>query len=92
MHLIRHDDLRITLSVQLTCLKLTVKRTLGLTEQCREELIDAMMAAIAECVIVAPDMAGENTSARRGRFGVDEPHPFPHLVDEHGVPRAPGSR
>ncbi|HEY0624686.1 hypothetical protein [Sphingomonas sp.] len=31
-------------------------------------------------------------SYERGKFGVTEPHPFPHLVDEHGVPRLPGSR
>jgi hypothetical protein len=92
MHLIRHHALRTALSVNLICLKPTVKRTLGLTAQCQEELIDAMMRAISGCVIVSPDMVGQNTGSRPGRFGVDEPHPFPHLVDEHGVPRVPGSR
>lgn len=90
MHLVRHHDLRIRISVNLTVLEPYVKKLTGLTNQSKEELVDAIMRAMDGYVILAPD--APLNSYRRGEFGVTEPHPFPDLVDENGVPKIPGSR
>lgn len=90
MHLVRHSDLRINIAVNLTVLKPYVKKLTGLTTQSQEELIDAIMRAMSGYVILAPD--APLNSYERGQFGVTEPHPFPDLVDENGVPKLPGSR
>ena len=82
MELIRHDDLRIHIGV-----KLTVHAKAG-----RERLLDEIMSTLSEAVIVKPGMVGFHCSARRGAFGVDEPHPFPDLLDNPSPPhpRLPG--
>lgn len=90
MHLVRHDDLRIRLAVSLTTLKPTVKKHAGLTSQSQEAVLEEIMRILRPYVIVAPDMVPN--AHRQGVFGKDEPHPFPDLVDEQGVPKIPGSR
>ncbi len=59
------------------------KRHLGLDAVKEKEIVDAVMAELERCIVVAPSMIGLNTSVRHGTFGVDEPHPFPELVDPH---------
>ena len=56
------------------------KRESGLAGAYREEVLDAIMRAFSKCVVLRPDLVGFGTGQHLGEFGVDEPHPFPDLV------------
>lgn len=79
MELIQHADIRRAISVKIAVAPKYAQRGFGLLErQCRRELLDAIMSVLQGAVIVQPGMVG--LCERRGKFGVDEPHPFPELA------------
>ena len=74
--------------IALTVLKPYQKRALGLDiERTREEVTDELVRRImgapeSEAVMLVPSLAGPPLSPYRGRWGVEEPHPFPDLPTE----------
>lgn len=80
MHLLPLHRVRLEMGVKLATLPKPVKRGLDISHVHREELLDHMMAVLNGAVIVKPDTILTGDCSRRpGKFGEDEPHPFPEL-------------
>ena len=79
------ETLRMRVWVALTVLRPGQKRAIGVDgERAREAVTDDLVRRImgapeSEAVILQPDLAGPSHSPHRGRWDVDEPHPFPDL-------------
>ncbi|RHW17159.1 hypothetical protein D1610_11460 [Sphingomonas gilva] len=95
MHIVDHDELRMRIGIQLKMLAGHQQRELGLKgERTANDAAAQIVARVfSGTVTVRPDLVeGEH---RPGVFGLDEPHPFPDLVDDEKtvpVPRDPASR
>ena len=84
MKLIDHNDLRMELRIKLSTMGKPARRHVAMDAHYEKEIVERMMQVINNCLIVAPSMVGFNTAMRHGVFGVDEPHPFPDLVNKAG--------
>lgn len=81
MRIIPPDDLRMQIAIKLTVMPGWVQTKTGIRGLARDEALNAIMSALSECVVVAPDPVGFNADCKPGKFGLTEPHPFPELAD-----------
>lgn len=91
MRRLSRDALRMRLQVALTVRKARDRRGLDImTETAVNALVEDLLTRImgspaSEAVILEPDMAGPPHAPWRGKWGVDEPHPFPDVsAAQHG--------
>jgi len=86
MDRITREALRTEIWIVLTVLRPHQKRPLGIdVERIRGEVTDLLVDRIlgqpdSEAVLVRPSIVGGVHATRRGRWGEDEPHPFPSLT------------
>ena len=77
-----HDEIRRRMTIQLQLMKPADKRRIGIDDRgAVEKAVDLIMSRVlAGTVIVTPSMVpGQHYP---GKFGVDEPHPFPDLIKQ----------
>jgi hypothetical protein len=79
VHIIPLHRIRLEMSVKFATLPKAIKRHFGIDHTYEREMLDHLMEVLAHCVVVKPDSVGFNSSTRPGKFGEDEPHPFPEL-------------
>lgn len=80
MILYDHDEIRHRITIQLQLMRPSQKRRIGIDNRSSvDEAVELIMSRVlAGTVIVTPSMVpGQHYP---GKFGVDEPHPFPDLI------------
>ena len=83
MRIIPPDELRRNISVNLAVMPQWAKRETGIGPMARDKALDAIMAAMAGWVVVAPSMALDRIGVMQaGKFGTTEPHSFPVLTGD----------
>jgi hypothetical protein len=85
MRRISRESLMMTITIALKVLPKYQKTALDLRG---EQIVDAVALEIvnrvmgtpeSEAVILRPDLAGSPHAPRAGKWGIDEPHPFPDM-------------
>ena len=82
MILYEHDEIRHRMKIQLKLMTPTDKRRIGIDDsRSIDKAVDLIMSRVlAGTVIVTPSLVpGQHYP---GKFGVDQPHPFPDLIKQ----------